>query len=152
MPAYHYTLQELEEVYDLSMLLSREFPDPSAVQLGIYELLLNALEHGNLEIGPELKMTLIRENRWEHEIKRRIGLPEFSNRKVEITLELKETECRMTITDQGKGFDWQHYISALAKTESRPCGMGLFLVRHAGFDTILFNEKGNAVTCIVGKK
>ena len=151
MPVFQYQVRRPEEIYALSMELAQHFPDPSTVQIGIYELLLNALEHGNLAICERLKIELVRQYRWQEEVERRLQLPQYRDRHVDVVLELEGTACCIIITDQGDGFDWQHYMTPGNRTRDRLSGLGLLMVRHAGFDAISFNEKGNQVRCSVAK-
>ena len=151
MPVFQYQLHRPEEIFALANELAQHFPDPDTVQIGIYELLLNALEHGNLAICEVLKIELMREYRWQQEVERRMQLPEYRDRQVEVILEVDEEACCIVITDQGEGFDWQHYMTPGRRTRDQLCGLGLLMVRHAGFDAITFNEKGNQVRCSVRK-
>ena len=155
MPITHYQLRRLEELFALSSELAQHFPNPSNVQVGIYELLLNALEHGNLAIDEAQKLELVRAYRWQQEIERRLALPEYREKHVDVALAVEADKCSITITDQGEGFDWRRYmapaVAAEMQARDRFCGLGLLMVRHAGFDAIVFNEKGNEVRCDVRK-
>ena len=92
-----------------------------AVQLGsacrnaqagvaIFELLLNAVEHGNLGIDYEEKGRLVAERRLGDEIRRRLELPNYHDLWARIDLERKDDEFQLVITDQGKGFDFARYL------------------------------------------
>lgn len=152
MPMYHYEVQRLEEIYALSVRLAQHFPDPITVQIGIYELLINALEHGNLAIDEQLKIQLVREYRWQEEVERRLQLPQHRDKRVAVELEVDEEKCCVTITDEGDGFDWRHHMTPGERVRGGLSGLGLLMVRHAGFDAITFNEKGNQVRCDVRKR
>jgi two-component system cell cycle response regulator len=151
MPIYHYQVRRLEEILGLSTELAQHFPDPDSVQIGIYELLINALEHGNLAIDEEQKLELVRATHWQQEIERRLALPEHRDKHVAVELAVDDDTCRITITDQGEGFDWRRYMKPINAPRDRMKGLGLLMVRHAGFDDIAFNEKGNQVRCDVRK-
>jgi len=147
---HHYTLKTLPEIFDLSQLLSRYFPDPEQVMTAIYELLLNAVEHGNLGLGFKAKTALVREGRWEAEITRRLSLPHYAGKQVEISVVQDADECRLTIADQGQGFHWQEYLRRVADPRF-PHGRGLIIALNAGFDRITFNDAGNIVTCVMAR-
>ena len=51
-------------------------PDPEAVIIGLTELLVNAVEHGNLGITYEDKTALNAAGTWDTEVRRRLALPE----------------------------------------------------------------------------
>lgn len=151
MPIYHYQVRRLEEIFALSMQLAEHFPEPSNVQIGIYELLINALEHGNLAIDETQKLELARAYRWQEEVERRLQLPEHRDKHVAVELEVDDDRCCITITDHGDGFDWRRYMRPSESVQERMKGLGLLMVRHSGFDNVVFNEKGNQVCCDVRK-
>ncbi len=86
---------------DLAYGLARGFPDPERVVLGLQELLLNAVEHGNLGITYEEKTRLMIEGTWADEIERRLSLPEFLDHTVAATFARDETALTVTIEDMG---------------------------------------------------
>jgi two-component system cell cycle response regulator len=144
----HCNLKDLDTIYILSQTLAHYFPRPEQYVTGIYELLINALEHGNLGIGYEEKSKLVREEKWLHEIERRMALPEYASKAVDIRLTQNRQECILTITDEGQGFPWQHYLGRLMN-DRRPNGRGLWIAMNSKFDRLLYNPAGNQVTCVV---
>ena len=140
-------LKDFDSIYTLSQTLANFFPKPEHSAIGIYELLVNALEHGNLGIGYDMKSALIRQGKWHEEIIRRLSLPEYTQREVHITLTHDAYECRLTICDQGNGFAWQDYIGRISD-DRRPNGRGLWIAFNNLFDDIAFNACGNEVTCV----
>lgn len=115
---------------------------------GIYELLLNAVEHGNLKIDKSQKTELLRQGHFNLEIARRLLLPENEKKYVEIEVVENDFFCALTITDQGNGFDWRAH-SQLMPDATAAHGRGLLIAKRCGFDHISFNEKGNSVSCLV---
>lgn len=101
----------LEDVYDVAAKLARFFPEKKAMIQGIFELLLNAFEHGVLGIGFELKSQLIREDNWLEEIYRRSKLPENADRHATVSIEYQLDKLSVVTRDPGEGFDWQRYIT-----------------------------------------
>ena len=59
-----------QEARDLATLLANTAPDPGRIVLGLSELMLNAIEHGNLDIGYDRKTALIENGSLEDEIER----------------------------------------------------------------------------------
>ncbi|WCL49271.1 response regulator [Leptospira sp. GIMC2001] len=53
-------IKNFDHVLALAPVLSNAFPEPSRVLTGIMEIMHNAIEHGNLEIGYELKKRITR--------------------------------------------------------------------------------------------
>ncbi len=70
-----FTIQRLDEVDNLATLLAKMCPEPDKVVLGLWELLINAVEHGNLGITYEEKSELLQLNIWREEIDRRTRMP-----------------------------------------------------------------------------
>lgn len=144
----HCAMKDLEGVHGLSHTLAQYFPQPEHFTTAIHELLMNALEHGSLGIGFETKTALLRAGTWKAEIMRRLSLPEYADKAVDITLEHDARTCRLTIADQGGGFAWENYLGR-ERTDRLPNGRGLWVVHEAPFDQLQFNEAGNTVTCVV---
>jgi len=149
--AYNYKLRQVSETMEVSSKLASHFANPERHMTGIYELILNAIEHGNLEIGYERKAELVRAGSWRQEIEQRILMPQYSTRAVNIRLIHDDKTCCLTISDDGHGFRWQEYVRGIAAGK-RPNGRGLLIAFNSNFDSIKFNDKGNAVTCIGKRK
>lgn len=146
-----YRLQKPEEIYPLSEKISSFFPTKPNVINGIHELLFNALEHGNLGIDHTLKAELLRAGNFADEMTRRAALPENKYKYVEIELIKERLFYRLTIRDQGRGFDWQKQL--YTKPEGKaPHGSGLLIAIHCGFDRLVYNQHGNAVICTLRRQ
>ena len=74
------------------------------------ELLINAIEHGNLGITYREKTQLLTAGIWAEEVERRLTQPAYKDRVVTATVE-KRDELVVTIQDQGEGFDWTKYTA-----------------------------------------
>ena len=113
--------------------------------LGLYEIIVNAIEHGNLAITFEEKYTAIKHNTYEALLRERVSDPAYATRRVTIDYRMIPGELHYTVTDEGDGFDWQSLVDAdLSRDPLAPCGRGLFLARiYLG--RIEFNKKGNEV-------
>lgn len=140
---------EFSNFNDLQLVthfLSNCFPSPKKVLKGIYELLLNAHEHGNLKIGQTDKETLILSGKWEDELLKRETLPENKDKRVEVIYKKEEDGIHLQITDMGKGFDWRRYLNIDPSSVNQACGRGIILAKTLSFDKMLYNESGNRVT------
>ncbi len=146
MSIKYYKLKMLHEVADLSVVLSEYFPAPSLAALGIYELLINAIEHGNLGITHAEKQQLIFNGGFEDEINARQAMPENANKHVDVALFSSDEICIITITDQGAGFNWKQYIREYVADDDVH-GRGIMLARNCGFDSVAYNDAGNSVIC-----
>ncbi|MFO0388328.1 MAG: ATP-binding protein [Alphaproteobacteria bacterium] len=147
---FHYVLKDMESVYELSEVLAKHFPRPQQYTLAIYELLINAVEHGNLEIGFESKTKLLREGALREEIARRLAMPHYAARQVHVKVERSIKACSLMIIDDGKGFTWEKFLNREPDV-ALPNGRGLHIAQCAVFDAMEFNKTGNAVLCEVRK-
>ncbi|MBF0447872.1 MAG: ATP-binding protein [Magnetococcales bacterium] len=141
--------QNLTDARQLAQQLARLAPDFERTVSGLQELMINAVEHGNLEISYADKNRLIQENRLEQEIDHRLSLDEFSNKVAVITWEKRDDIIVFTVKDQGKGFDWKLYLEVDMERVEHAHGRGIAMSRLVCFDQLNFNECGNEVTATV---
>lgn len=139
----------LEEAENLSCFIANCFPEPDQVLAGLAELLINAIEHGNLQIGYELKTELVSDGRWREEIENRQKNPEYADKVAEVMLLRREDSVGVRITDQGVGFDWQDYIHIDPSRMADNHGRGIAQANLISFDELKFNTRGNQVTASV---
>jgi len=143
------TFKTLEEAESLSVFLANFFEDPDRILTGISELLVNAVEHGNLAISYETKSELVAEQKWQQEIKRRLDDPKFGKRQVTVIFERKKGACYIQITDEGDGFQWKQYMEVDPSRAMHNHGRGIAMANMLSFSQLIYNEKGNQVTGIV---
>ena len=77
----------------------------------VSELLANAVEHGNLGITYDEKTVLLDKGEFEKEVKRRLTLPENKNKWVTMKVKKVDNELNVIIEDEGRGFDWEKYLT-----------------------------------------
>ncbi|MCD8566396.1 MAG: response regulator [Alphaproteobacteria bacterium] len=142
----------LNEAESLAAFMANCFPDPVRVLPGLGELLINAVEHGNLGIGYEKKSELIDNGTWRSEIERREKLPEFESKMIEATISHKADGIYIVITDQGDGFDWRRFLRIDPARAGDNHGRGIAQARAVSFDKLAYNEKGNQVVGFVSKE
>lgn len=140
-----FRFRTLEEARNLARILSLACPAPERVVIGLQELLINAVEHGNLEISYAEKTQLMLQGQWLEEIDRRLSLPAFENRRVEVVFQRQPDAIRYTIRDEGAGFDWQNYLRLDPTRAFDPNGKGIALANMMSFDALAYLERGNAV-------
>ncbi|MCX6134349.1 MAG: response regulator [Ignavibacteriales bacterium] len=121
------TPQEAEQV---AVVIASATPDPEHAMV-IAELLLNAVEHGNLGITYAEKGKLVDENAWEEEVTRRLALPENAERNVEVRMKRVGSNLQVEIEDQGTGFDYQRYLSIDESRLFDNHGRGIAIARAA---------------------
>ncbi len=144
-----FTFRSPDEAKNLATLLAHAYPDPNRVVTGILELTLNAVEHGNLEIGYEQKTQLIEEDKLDEEIVRRLNDPLYSSRVVTAHFARHPTKLSLQISDQGKGFDWQKYLDFDPDRAFDTHGRGIAMANKLSFDQIEYRGAGNRVITVL---
>ncbi len=140
-----FTFQTVEQAKDLGTLLANTCPDPNATVIGLTELLVNAVEHGNLGITYEDKSRLVASGSWDDEIQRRLSLPENAGKRAEVAFERNEENIRFVIRDHGKGFDWQRYMQVDPQRAFDTHGRGIAMANRLSFSHIEYRGSGNEV-------
>ncbi|MBK1654704.1 response regulator [Allochromatium vinosum] len=140
-----FRFRTLDEVSVLSSTLAQMCPNPETVAMGLSELMLNAVEHGNLGIDYAQKGCLIEDGLWQDEVERRLAEPAQSTRHASVELE-RDPECLIfTIRDQGLGFDWQRYLDLDPARAFDSHGRGIAMARHLAFAHMEYRGAGNEV-------
>lgn len=138
-----------EEARSLAALLANVAPDPGRVVLGLSELMLNAVEHGNLEIGYQQKSALIESDSLNLEIERRLASQELGSRRAEVKIHRSESELIFQICDQGVGFNWAGYLEMSPERAFDTHGRGIAMSRLISFDRLEYLGRGNEVEAII---
>lgn len=145
MSSAQFCLRNVEEAGVLAAFLAQACPCPESAVLGLSELLVNAVEHGNLSISYKEKTELRREDRWNEEVARRLSLPENQTKRVRALLERIPDGISIRICDEGPGFDWENYLDFDPARAFDPNGRGIALARMSSFDSIEYMGCGNTV-------
>ena len=140
-----------DEAQALAELLSKLCPQPEAVVTGLWELLLNAIEHGNLGLGYTDKTELLAAGSWQTEISRRLALPAFAGKVAVVKVERRPDAIVFRITDQGEGFDPTPYLEFDPERVVHAHGRGIAMARLMSFQSVLYNAKGNSVEATVAR-
>jgi DNA-binding response OmpR family regulator len=149
MEQSRFRFRTLEEARNLAFLIANCFPEPEAVVYGLNELLINAVEHGNLGITYGEKTELILDGRLFDEIDRRLRLVENQGKWAYLSFEATENQLRVRIRDQGRGFDWRHYLEISPDRATHPHGRGIATSKRMSFTSVEYLGCGNEVLCTV---
>jgi CheY-like chemotaxis protein len=136
----------LDEARSLAAAIANQCENAAEVSVGLSELMVNAVEHGNLEIGYAEKSRLLLKSEWGSEINRRLALPQYAGRRARLRFERRPTQLALTLTDCGKGFDWREYLEISAKRAFDIHGRGIALARRLAFATLEYTGCGNTVS------
>jgi hypothetical protein len=149
LTAAQFELRTLEEARSLATHLAQYFPRPPRVVSGIVEILINAIEHGNLGLGYADKSELLKNSAWESEVERRLELSEHRDKRVRVYLRLLHDRTVLTVTDEGAGFDWKPFLDIQPERVFDLHGRGIAMSRLMNFDKLEFLGNGNEVELIV---
>jgi DNA-binding response OmpR family regulator len=138
-----FVIQTLDEANRLAAFIAQACPNPDASVLGISELLVNGVEHGNLGLSYEEKTQLKLNDGWREEIDRRSNLPENAAKRVYLSFLRQGENITLRITDQGKGFPWQDFLDFNPDRACDPNGRGIALARMMSFCSIHYEGCGN---------
>ncbi|MFN4341875.1 MAG: response regulator [Azonexus sp.] len=144
-----YRFETLEDVSSLVPVLAAMCPSPDSVAPGLSDLMVNAIEHGNLGVTYQEKSLLKWEGDWEAEIKRRLALPQFRGRFATVRAERGPAAVTFTITDQGDGFEWSKFLTFDPDRAFDPNGRGIAMAKMMSFSTLEYQGKGNVVVARV---
>jgi CheY-like chemotaxis protein/anti-sigma regulatory factor (Ser/Thr protein kinase) len=142
----------LDEAVMLADFFAHTCPDPEDAVLGLRELLINAVEHGNLGISYAEKSHLMHDGRWREEIEHRLSRPEHASKRVEVRFRRSAETIEFTIQDQGRGFDWTRYLDFDPARVFDLNGRGIAMARAKSFDALAYSGNGNVVTATVARK
>ena len=138
-----FKIRTVDEAAQASAFAAHFFRDPEKIRNGLFELMLNAIEHGCLGIGHHLKSRLIANKSWQLEIMRRQSLPENRQKHTDVVFARKNGGIVVVVTDPGTGFDWKPWLSLDPARAADAHGRGIARARNLSFDALVYNEKGN---------
>lgn len=131
-------MQELSEDY-----FSLE--ERTNIEIGLSELITNAIEHGNLGITYKEKSEVMKDDRLVELYMRRLEDETYSSRMVTIEFSYSPEECQWIITDEGNGFNYSNVPNPTVDDNLEKLhGRGIFISKIL-FDTIEYIGKGNIV-------
>jgi CheY-like chemotaxis protein len=147
MEKARFHFQTLDEAANLADYIANCFPEPEKALFGLRELMINAVEHGNLGISYSEKTKLLRDGVWSEEIERRLRLPENQDKFGSVTFEATKEAVTVHIKDEGKGFDWRDYLEISPNRATDPHGRGIAASRMMSFHSLEYLGAGNEVRC-----
>ena len=149
MKTSSFSFKKIDQARTMASYLSTFYPNPEKMVLGLSELLINAVEHGNLGISYSDKTELVLSGSWEKEVETRSLDSANKNKEVSVKYEKTDSKITLTITDEGEGFDWKKYIELSPERLTDPHGRGIAMSRAISFDELEYVGKGNQVICSV---
>lgn len=144
-----FSFRTVAEARDIATLLAQAAPDPARVVLGLSELMLNAVEHGNLGITYEEKSALGVGDPLAQELERRLADPANAGKRAVVSFLRLPDELRFLVRDSGKGFDPAPYLEMSPDRAFDTHGRGIAMSRLVSFDRLEYLGSGNEVEAVV---
>lgn len=144
-----FSIRSVEEASQLASFIAHACPNPENVVMGISELLINAIEHGNLGLSYAEKSRLKREDGWQAEIDRRMALPENTTKQVHLSFLRDGEMITLRVSDEGKGFNWEKYLKIDPERAFDPNGRGIALSRLLSFNQLCYEGCGNTAIATI---
>ena len=117
------------------------------LRIGVQEMVSNAVEHGNLGISYEEKSRSLSEGTYGDLIDARLSDPTNAEKLIHVASHLSPDEFRLSVEDEGDGFDWHSVPDPSTEALYMFNGRGIFMTK-IHYDEVNYNEKGNKVTII----
>ncbi|WP_417488113.1 hypothetical protein [Maricaulis sp.] len=148
LEAGEFSIQTREQASDVAILLARATPRPCATAVGLYVLLANAIEHGNLGFDATEKAKGLAEGNWSRKLAKRMAEAEFENRRVRLRFQRGGRILSFIIQDDGDGIDAE---TAEMADPSRAGyrGKGIKLAKSMGFGQVNYLGVGNTVEAAI---
>jgi len=137
--------KNLDEARSIASLVSNACPEPEKIVMGLTELMINAIEHGNLGITYDEKSELNETGSWLEEISTRLLLEQNKDKVAILNFQRLENIIKIIITDQGEGFDWESYMDFDPNRVMDSHGRGIAIANKLSFSLVEYRGTGNEV-------
>jgi sigma-B regulation protein RsbU (phosphoserine phosphatase) len=124
------------------------FGELSFMKIGLQEILINAIEHGNLDISYEEKQKLLASGDYHRYLRQKASDTDNVDKCVDIKVFSTPEYLKIIVEDMGDGFD----LTSIPDPENpenflNESGKGIMMTLNA-FDQVDYNDKGNCVTLL----
>ncbi len=122
----------------------------SMIRVALREIIINSIEHGNLDITFEEKTESLKAGTYLELVSRRQRDPRNTDKRVEIEYLINNEKAVYKISDEGKGFNYEGILNADMNSLNEKQilhGRGILMAKNI-FDEITYNKKGNQVMLV----
>lgn len=144
-----FKFKTLDEAKAIGNFIASACPNPKLAIMGIIELLVNAVEHGNLAINYEEKTKIYDKNIWDEYITEKLEHPDNKDKNVTVEYTKNDNEIKLKITDKGNGFDWDKFKKLDRERKLDTHGRGIFLATRLAFTSLEYEGSGNIVNASI---
>jgi CheY-like chemotaxis protein/anti-sigma regulatory factor (Ser/Thr protein kinase) len=141
--------RDLDDAQKLATLIGRMCPKSERVALGMAELIINGIEHGNLGLGYDEKKALMQTGAWRAEVDRRLRDPAYARLQVRVKVTRLADMLRIEVCDEGAGFDWTRYLDFDPARAFDPNGRGISMAKAMSFASLEYRGNGNTAIATV---
>ncbi|EMY63259.1 7TM diverse intracellular signaling domain-containing protein [Leptospira terpstrae] len=124
--------------------------EQTEVRSSVREIIINAVEHGNLNISFDEKSKALIEGNYLEFLQKRQEDPRYSQKRVKIEYSFTREFVAYRITDEGRGFDHKKHMEKSIEEMNEAHiqhGRGILMTKSV-FDRIEYNDRGNQVSLI----
>lgn len=137
-------------IENICLRIDKYIIDTDLFSSALYEVIINAIEHGNLNILYEQKKEWLQKNIYNKKLNELLKSELAQNTNIELTLDINENDRTITITvkDSGEGFNINKALKTIKDDGfARESGRGIIIIKSY-FDEVKHNKKGNVITLI----
>lgn len=144
-----FSFQSLDQARSLASLVANACPEPSKVVMGLSELMINAVEHGNLGITYEDKTRFNERGIWIEEVEKRLESEQNKHKFASLEFRRSDRGVSVIVKDQGDGFDWQPYMQMSVERAADNHGRGIAMAGMLSFSRVEYQGNGNEVHAFI---
>jgi len=139
-----FQFRRLKEGELLALWIANASNSPAAA-MGVNEIFVNAIEHGNLGITYDEKTQYMSDGTWIAEVERRLALPGCAGKHVDVHITRSPDKMSVLVQDQGPGFDYAQYLQFDEERVFHNHGRGIAMASSA----LDLQYRGNGNTVLV---
>jgi hypothetical protein len=143
-----FRLRTLEEAARTAIFLGAMAPKVCETTVGLYVLLANAIEHGNLDFSTEEKAEGLASGNWDRRLAQRMAEPGYLARRVSVDFQHGERLISLLIQDDGEGIDAETAEMA-DPLRAGHRGRGIKLAKSLGFAQLTWLGIGNTLAASI---
>lgn len=143
-----YLFKTFDDVIEVLNTVCIGHPRLRSAELGLSELMLNAIEHGNLEITFEEKTDALENGAIIDIVDARLRMDAYKNRHARMEVLDYADETVVIISDEGPGFDWKGFLNRDIVEVTGLHGRGMLMSEQI-FKTMVYIGNGNKVVAVV---
>jgi DNA-binding response OmpR family regulator len=139
-------IRTFEDAKSLSSVLAYIAPNPKETGVGLFELMVNAIEHGNLKISYQEKTRLLQQDTFRSEVQKRLAQPENLTKMATVIFNRTPKQLSFTVIDTGEGFDYRPFLDFSIERAMDNHGRGIMIANKLSFDELEYQNNGSKVT------